>query len=237
MPKLPAFIARQKPQAQLGLLAAVLMVGLVWGALILFQTRVAVGAGSIVFAFVVTCAFFGLRDYPHMTLGWCNAVTLSRGALIAFVAGAALAPNLSPWFIFCLALVTFAMDGLDGWLARRERLSSDFGARFDMETDALFGAVLSLIILQSGVFGPEILILGFMRYAFVGASIFLPQLSRDLPESMRRKSVCVVQITALLFLIFPLAPTGLVMQVAIIAIALLVWSFAVDTAWLLRAAR
>lgn len=84
------------------------------------------------------------------------------------------------------------MDRLDGWLARRTGHTSDFGARFDMEAAALFGDVLSLIIMRSGQTGPEVLILGFMRYAFVITGLFIPKLRGVLPPSTRRKTICVV---------------------------------------------
>lgn len=176
-------------------------------------------------------------DFPHRVLGLCNTVTLTRTAMMVFAFGALWsAGDVSPWIVFWVGLVAFSLDGVDGWLARRSGLCSEFGARFDMETDAALGAVLSLWLLVTGVTGPEVLVLGFMRYAFVAASIFLPALKYDLPASFRRKTICVVQIAALLFLICPLAPPVLIAPVSLIASALLAWSFAVDVRWLLRRA-
>jgi phosphatidylglycerophosphate synthase len=128
------------------------------------------------------------------------------------------------------------MDGIDGYLARRDGTATRYGARFDMEIDALFGAVLSLTILSAGIAGPLILILGFMRYVFVGANYMLPWLNGSLPESMRRKVVCVVQIAVLIALICPLVPPALHLPFTLIGVAALIWSFAIDTLWLKRAA-
>ena len=36
-----------------------------------------------------------------------------------------------------LSLVVTMLDATDGWMARRSRMASDFGATFDMEVDAL----------------------------------------------------------------------------------------------------
>lgn len=174
--------------------------------------------------------------YPHDVLGLCNVVTLTRAAIVAFLAGAVFDPGVSVWLVFTLATVAFALDGVDGWLARRSGLTSDFGARFDMETDSALAAVLALWLLTSGTTGPEIIILGFTRYAFVLASLVLPALRADLPPAFRRKAICGIQIAALIILLCPLSPAGLLPLVSIGASILLIWSFAVDIIWLLRRA-
>ena len=178
----------------------------------------------------------GLRNgYPHAVFGLCNTVTLVRAALLSVLFGAVFEVNaVSAWVVFWLSLTILALDGVDGWLARRSRLKSAFGARFDMETDAALGALLALWLLVSGTTGAEILILGFMRYAFVLAGLLWPALRADLPESMRRKTICVVQIAALIALVFPLLPASLVTPVAVGAAMVLAMSFAVDTIWLVR---
>ena len=133
-----------------------------------------------------------------------------------------------------MAAIAFALDGIDGWLARRAGLTSRFGARFDMETDALLAAVLAVWLLATGTTGPEILILGFMRYLFCAASFFVTALRAELPESYRRKAVCVIQIGALIALLFPMTPEVMAVPVSFFAAILLCWSFAVDINWLLR---
>ncbi len=187
----------------------------------------------MVYATAVLIAGYGLvHSYQHARLGLCNSVTLLRAAMVAFVAGAVLVPNTPVWTLFGVAVLAFALDGVDGWLARRAGLVSDFGARFDMEVDAGFGAVLSLWLLTSGTTGPEILVLGFMRYAFVAASWIWPALQAPLPQVFRRKAICVVQIAALIILIFPLTPQAIALPIGIMAALLLCWSFLVDIRWL-----
>lgn len=177
-----------------------------------------------------------LLRYPHADLGLCNVITLARVSMVAFLAGAVFDPAYSVPLLFIVASVAFALDGVDGWLARRSGLASEFGARFDMETDAALAAVLSLLLMVNGKTGPEILILGFMRYGFVLAGLAVPALRANLPESFRRKMICVVQISALIFLLFPLSPAGLLLPVSVGAALLLAWSFAVDIIFLLRRA-
>jgi phosphatidylglycerophosphate synthase len=191
----------------------------------------------VLFAFFLASALAGLglaTSYPHSVLGLCNTVTLLRAALVAFLFGTLfVADTVSGWVIFCIGAGAFAMDGLDGWLARRSGLKSDFGARFDMETDAALGAVLALWLMLSGITQAEVLILGFARYAFVVAGWAIPRLQGELRPSFRRKTICVVQIAALLILICPLAPPILIAPISISASIALSYSFAVDIRWLL----
>lgn len=175
--------------------------------------------------------------YPHDRVGLCNLVTLSRVALIASLAvpvvgGAPAAPVA--WTLTGIAALALSLDGVDGWLARRARLTSAFGARFDMEVDALSGALLAIAALQSGKAGPWVLALGLMRYVFLAASLVWPWLGADLPPSQRRRVVCVIQIGALVLLLAPpVAPpvSGLIAMAATLALG---WSFAVDVLWLRR---
>jgi len=184
---------------------------------------------------VVALVLRGLgRDYPHRRFGAANVVTLGRAALVCFLIGAVFAPGTSDALILSVAIVAFALDGVDGWLARRGGLTSCLGARFDMETDAALAAVLSVWLMVTGTTGAEILILGFTRYAFVLAAVLLPALRQKLFPSFRRKAVCVIQIAALLILVFPPTPAAVVTLVSIVAPALVLGSFAIDTVWLLR---
>lgn len=190
----------------------------------------------IVFSLISAVCLSGLlHSYPHDVFGACNAVTLIRAALVAVLTGAIFAPP-APWLVFGIAVIAFSSDGLDGWLARRSELTSEFGARFDMESDALLGAVLALILLAHGTVGPTILVLGFSRYVFVALGWVWPALRGELSESYRRKTICVVQIAALIALVCPLTPAVSLPWVAAGAAALLLYSFAIDAWALIRRA-
>jgi phosphatidylglycerophosphate synthase len=75
-----------------------------------------------------------------------------------------------------------------------------------------------------------------MRYAFLAAMLIVPRLRHALPPNQRRQTICVVQIVALIVAMAPVVPPLAATLLATVALALLVWSFAVDIAWLLRAA-
>src|SRR6185503_8589303 len=94
-------------------------------------------------------------------------------------------------------------DGLDGWLARRTRMTSAFGARFDMEIDALLILVLATLTWQFGKAGAWVFFSGLLRYIFVAAGWLWSWMQRPLPPSRRRQAICVVQIVGLIVAVAP----------------------------------
>jgi phosphatidylglycerophosphate synthase len=133
-----------------------------------------------------------------------------------------------------LGTLALSLDGLDGWLARRTSTESAFGARFDMESDAALLMVLSVLAWRADQAGVWVLGIGLMRYAFVAAAWAWPWMNGELPPSMRRKVICVVQGVALLIALAPFTPAVLGAGVLAVALATLTWSFAIDTGWLAR---
>lgn len=190
-------------------------------------------AALAIFAAIAAIAGLGLaRHYPHDRLGACNAVTLFRAALIAGV-GAMLTAPAQGWTLAAMAALALTLDGVDGKLARASGLVSDFGARFDMEVDSVFALLLALLVWTSGTVGAWVMVLGVMRYVWVAAGWVLPWLNGPLPDHvMRRKTVCVIQIAALVALISPALTGGAAVAVAAGASAALVWSFGADLVWL-----
>lgn len=172
---------------------------------------------------------------PGRDFGWANRATLLRGSLVIVLV--ALAPfagqvTESLWLYGWMALLALVLDGVDGKVARATGSQSDFGARFDMELDALFILGLSIAVLALGKAGPWVLALGLMRYAFIAASHFLKWLKAPLPDSFRRKTVCVWQIVTLLVAVLPPVNTLFASTTLATALALLVWSFFLDSRWL-----
>lgn len=198
-----------------------------------------------IFAIVVGLAGGGLArseagGAASRRFGTANVVTLFRGAGAAVLGAAALAGRSAPEGAFAWALAAgtaalVALDGVDGWLARRDGLASAFGARFDMEIDALTGLVLALLAWQFGKAGPWVLGIGLMRYGFVLLGCLLPRFARPLPPSRRRKAVCVLTLGALVLIVAPPVAPPASVALAAAALALLAWSFACDLRWLARA--
>jgi phosphatidylglycerophosphate synthase len=142
------------------------------------------------------------------------------------------------WYaIFVLALVALVLDGVDGWASRRTGLVSPFGARFDMEVDALLVLILSASACLHGKAGGWVLLIGAMRYLFVAAGLAKPALRRPLPPSLRRQAVCVLQVATLAILLLPEVVSPVSTALAAAALVALTWSFAIDVHWLLRTGR
>jgi phosphatidylglycerophosphate synthase len=142
----------------------------------------------------------------------------------------------SAWVAVTGAASLLALDGVDGWAARRQRLASAFGARFDMEVDALMILALAAIAAGLGKAGGWVLALGLIRYGFVLAGWLVPRLARPLPPSRRRRAVCALQVATLGLLLAPPLQPPWSGRLAVVAFAALLWSFAVDVRWLLRRA-
>jgi len=161
-------------------------------------------------------------------------MTSVRAVLVAIVAafiGAAPTPGRAA-AVVALGAVAAALDGLDGWVARRTRSASAFGARFDMEVDAAFILVLSVLAWWFGKAGAWVIASGLMRYAFVAGGTCWPWLRAPLVPSLRRSAVCAVQIITLLVALLPAVPTPWSAVVAAAGLAALSYSFAVDVRWL-----
>src|SRR4051812_27656235 len=88
------------------------------------------------------------QHHPYATFGAANYVTTLRAVLTLLLAAAAfLDPSARlGWVAGWTAGIVAALDGVDGWLARRTGMPSAFGARFDMETDAALLLVLSVLV-------------------------------------------------------------------------------------------
>ena len=180
------------------------------------------------------------RFHPHDRFGAANAVTLTRAVINCLLIGFLVEHETlfshwgdwADWLFLAAALFSLALDGADGKLARRQGLSSRFGARFDMEIDALLLMLLAVAAIALGKVGPWVILIGATYYLFMAARALLPWLRSDLPESMRRKVICVLQGAVLIALVTPLVDGIAASVLAVIALLALAWSFTVDIAWL-----
>ncbi|WP_286903303.1 CDP-alcohol phosphatidyltransferase family protein [Vreelandella sedimenti] len=190
----------------------------------------------VAFAFYTFISALVIIFWPHGALGWANRVTLVRAVVVALVAGA-LAANAfvgAIWQWLAIAVIALLLDGIDGWIARRTKSHTRFGARFDMELDALLILLLCAGLLRLESLGLWVLLIGAMRYLFIAASWQLPWLSKPLFASFRRKAVCVWQVVALLLALTPLTSHLVASLLAISALISLLYSFGVDVWWLYR---
>lgn len=200
----------------------------------------AVGQSVAVYLLFVAAMATSLRGHaPARNFGGANRITLIRLVMVGLIAGYVGRPEAAAvaWALLSVAGVALALDGVDGWWARRHGSASGFGARFDMEVDALLILVLAVLAWDLGKAGPWVILSGTLRYLFVGAGRLWPFLREPLPPSNRRRLVCVVQVAVLIACLVPELAPVVTAPLAGGALALTAWSFAVDVLWLFRRQR
>ena len=176
------------------------------------------------------------RSHPHPAFGAANRVTLGRAVGVVLLTGLAFEPptEARAWAAVALAGAAALLDAVDGRLARRGGLASRFGARFDMETDALMILVLAALAWRWERAGAWVLLAGLLRYAFVLAGAAWPWLAGELPPSRRRQAICVVQVVGLILALVPWLPAPQAAAIAALSLGALCYSFAVDVRGLAR---
>ena len=211
-------------------------VGMVAGAALEAGAIYPLKATAVFAALMVAVVRVTGDEQQYLRFGPANYVTTVRAILVALMAGVIGHPATPEvlWSVVGLTAVMGALDGLDGWLARRTRTASAFGARFDMETDALFILVLSVLVWQHEKAGAWVLLCGLMRYGFVAAGWLLPWLARPLRSTWRGQAVAVGQLIGLSVALAPIVPVLPSAIAAASALAALAWSFAIDIQWLAR---
>ncbi|NEV61841.1 CDP-alcohol phosphatidyltransferase family protein [Thiorhodococcus minor] len=175
------------------------------------------------------------QHLPHQRIHAANQVTLVRLGLTALIAGWIGEPiDPAPWLPMAVAGLVLLLDGVDGWLARRGGWASAFGAKFDMETDALLVLILAALLWSQDKTGAWVLFAGLARYVFVLSARFWSWLAQPLPHSRRRQTFCVLIVLTLLLTLAPPIQPPLSLASAVLAIAFTAYSFGIDVWWLWR---
>jgi len=193
-------------------------------------------ASALFAAMMLLSIGFLQRHHPFARFGPANQITTVRAVLVALVAGLvgeARLPGVAAGAAAASVAVT-VLDGVDGWLARRHRIASTFGARFDMEIDALLILALSALAWRHQKAGAWVMLSGLLRYAFIASGAIAPWLRAMLPPSRRRQTICVIQIATLTLVLLPAIQPPLSTLMAALALVTLSGSFLVDTLWLWR---
>jgi len=171
-------------------------------------------------SFLVLIWQFRFRWSVRRRFGWANAVTLWRlaGMLMLFSLS-----DPTPAFVIVAAVVLLVMDGLDGFLARKFGLVSEFGEYFDKEADAFFLLLLVLMLYTSQRMQLWILLPGVLRYGFV---LFLKIAKPPAVQEQRTSSGQWIYILMMLALIFCFTPYPAINLPLVLGMALvLFWSF------------
>ena len=94
-----------------------------------------------------------------------NYITLLR--FVPLVSLTVFSGQLSNATIAIVLFVLILLDGADGYFARKLNQQTEFGALFDMETDALFVCLVSCLLISRGLAGNWLLPAAFLRYYYV----------------------------------------------------------------------
>lgn len=175
-----------------------------------------------------------------MKLNLPNKLTLARVALVpVFMVFAAMSqygqPGFSPAMSLCAGLV-FAVasltDYLDGYLARKHGLVTDFGKFADPLADKMLTTAALIYMLADGVCSPIVLaVVLFREFAVAGVRMTAAAKNKVIAANMWGKAKTVLQMVTILFYYFAccLAPADAALAVGI-ATQALCWAVAALTA-------
>ena len=174
----PGMRSRPLPLAGWSRVNAVLALLATGLALALHGTAPYVAVSAVSFAALIVVCRGGYT--PKGGFGAGNAVTALRLVLASSVG--VVPASVPVWPLGVVVLVVFALDGVDGLVAKRRGESSEFGAHFDMETDAYFVLLIGIELFTRGRHGAWILVAGLLRYLYVLALWLVPARRGDKPR-------------------------------------------------------
>lgn len=161
-----------------------------------------------------------LSSFP----GYANLVTLFRLGLLILLSFFVF--KLSAGFILLLGIIILILDGVDGYLARRFRESSDFGAYLDMEADTFFVCFFCTYYYLENLFGWWVLLPGFMRYLYVVFILIFKLQGRKEKSTRFAKTIAVILFSALLMPL--ILPRMIYFPAMLLASILVVYSFGIS---------
>lgn len=169
--------------------------------------------------------------------GWAaDLITVGRGVLVVVLAvivvGAPVAGEpMRAWWVVALAVPAWALDSLDGYVARRTGSASDRGARLDSGVDGALVLVMSLAIAP---LAPWALVGGLLFPGYLAVQVVRPAWRRTLPRRPWRRIAGGTMTGTLVIGTAPIWPELLVQVAVALAVVFVTWSFAVDVRWLER---
>ena len=143
---------------------------LIHAILLIFASGITVLVNSIIPLIIVSLPSFlwfiylGKKEWIGFQpiAGYANWVTFLRLTLLLTIL--CLQADLSNVMLFLFLAVIIALDGLDGWLARRFNQVSSSGGLFDKEVDSFLVASVAILLYTRFQFPIAILFIGLLHY-------------------------------------------------------------------------
>ena len=171
--------------------------------------------------------FVRIRGYRRRA----DLVTAVRVLLCPVLFAAHALDPRAAWWKVAIGIAIVLLDGVDGRVARRDGATGT-GAVFDMESDAFYVVTMCAIAhVHLGVTG-FVFIIGAMRPIYVCAwatiGLLFATVSPNRPGSLRGRVIHVALVVALLVDLGPGIPLAIRNAAAVVAIGLILYSYAVD---------
>lgn len=165
-----------------------------------------------------------------------DLVTLGRAVLVVGLAALVLRAlslevQAQTWTVVWVGALAWALDGVDGYVARRTGTVTDHGAVLDSGVD---GALVLVLAVALAPVAPWALIGGLLYPAFLLGQVWRPAWRRMLPHRTARRLAGGTLTGTLVVGAAPFWSAGTVRACVALAITWVVWSFAVDVRWLER---
>ncbi len=132
-----------------------------------------------------------------------------------------------------LCLISLVLDGVDGYLSRFLRQSTNFGEVFDQEVDNFLIFILSFSLVYNYSFNILIMCVPMYRYVFLSLVKYRWISNENLPRSYFRKIICISMIIVLMLCNY-FHTIDSIIDLLYVTIMLLTYSFIKDTIWLYR---
>lgn len=157
--------------------------------------------------------------------GYANRITFLR--LLIFCGASIFSPYLSHTALFLCFGIAVLMDVLDGYLARRFNQMSDFGLYLDMESDALFVALIATVLYDKGLIENWLLFPAYLRYFYM---LFLKALPFPIKKEPKRAYASIIAGCFFVSLLLPfILPEEIYYWPLGLCGVLIIFSFSVST--------
>jgi len=154
--------------------------------------------GLACFSFFSYFITHGIRNRKILfVLEPANIVSTLRLAILFFILVKYQSINYLTITILCTLFLI--ADGLDGYLARRFKTESNFGAYLDMETDAFYVLSLGAIIYYHELLGAWVLGIGLLRYTYFLVILFFKTPTKKEQRAFRAQFIAVALMISLIF--------------------------------------